>query len=442
MASSAAAIVPRQQLLRILGLSFGIAVVVGDTVGVGIMRTPGVIAGRLGSPALVYLVWAGIGLYVLMTVNTLAELATAVPRAGGPYVYVRRGFGDFLGFVSGWGDFAIQTIAIGYLALASSEFLAEVVPVLAGHEGPTAAALIGGFAALNSFGLRTSSITAQLVSLLKVLLLAALVAAAFTLAAPAAAAPPPPRPTLAGTAAVIVSMQLVLEVYNGCNAACYFSEETADAGRNLPRALLYGVVLIIAVYLAVNAALLHVLTPAELGASKLAAGEVLARLIGPGARSAVAVLAVVAALGVLNTCMLVAPRVLYGMSRDRLFLPLGARVTRHGVPLPALWLAAAVGAVFASSGSFETLYATGAFLAACTDLLCNAALFVLRRREPQLPRPYRAFGYPWIPALVLASASALLVAFVVGNPRPSLLALGLLAVTYPLFRVARGARTA
>jgi basic amino acid/polyamine antiporter, APA family len=229
----------------------------------------------------------------------------------------------------------------------------------------------------------------------------------------------------------------VMEVYDGWNAACYFTEETTDPGRTLPRALIYGVLLIMLVYLAVNAALLHVLSPAQLATSKLAAGDALARLLGPASRTAVGLLATCAALGVLNTVMLVAPRILYGMSRDGLFVPLGAYVTRRGVPLAGLWLSVVAAMAFAAAGSFETLYAAGAFLAACTDLLCSASLFVLRRREPQLPRPYRAFGYPWIPALVLAAAAALLIAFVLGNPLPSLIAIAVLLVTYPLYRLGR-----
>ena len=114
---------PARGLLRVVGLAFGIAVVVGDTIGVGIMRTAGPTAGRLGQPVLIYLVWLGVGIFVLMVANTLAELATALPQAGGPYVYVHRAFGDYLGFVSGWGSVVVQVLAVGYLAIASSEFL-------------------------------------------------------------------------------------------------------------------------------------------------------------------------------------------------------------------------------------------------------------------------------------------------------------------------------
>jgi basic amino acid/polyamine antiporter, APA family len=435
---------PARGLLRILGLAFGVAIGVGGTVGVGIMRTTGPTAGRLGAPALIYLVWLSLGIFVLMAANTVAELATAIPKAGGPYVYVRRGFGDYLGFVSGWGDFAIQSFGIGYLAVASSEFLSRLLPPLVEYEWLVTPGLIVIFAALNSLGLRTSSTIAQIVSLLKVVMLLALVAAAFAYSGPQSH--PAPAGTMAihggGIIAIIVSIQIVREVYAGFDGACYFSEEITDPGRTMPRALLYGVLMVIGIYLAVNAAVLHVLSPADLGASKLAVGDALARLYGPAAGTAAALVALVAVLGVLNTSMLQAPRILYGMSRDGLFMSFGSYVTPQGVPLPGIWLSAGSAIVLATWSGFETLYAAAAFLGVCADLLCNGALFVLRRREPDLPRPYRAFGYPWIPGIVLGSAAALLTAFVLGNPRPSLLAVGVLAVTYPIFRLIRRSRSA
>jgi len=293
MSSAAAIASPARGLLRVVGLAFGIAVVVGDTVGVGIMRTSGPTAGRLEKPMLIYLVWLAVGIFVLMVANTLAELATAIPKAGGPYVYVRRAFGDYLSFVSGWGSVAVQVFAIGYLAIASSEFLAEVWPALAGRETLVATAVIALFAALNSLGLHTSSTAQQLLSLLKVLMLAALVIAAFTHAGPPSHAAHAAAVAVPGVGfvAVVVSMQTILEVYDGFYSACFFSEETTDPDRTLPRALWYGTLLVIGIYLAVNAALLHLMPPAELGASKLAAADALARVYGPPARTAVALLA-------------------------------------------------------------------------------------------------------------------------------------------------------
>jgi APA family basic amino acid/polyamine antiporter len=147
MSSVAAIASPGRGLLRVLGLAFGVAVVVGQTVGVGIMRTSGQTAGRLGQPVLIYLVWLGVGIFVLMVANTLAELATAMPKAGGPYIYVRRAFGDYLGFVCGWAGVAIHVFADAFLAIAGSEFLAEIWPALAGRESLVATALIVLFAA-------------------------------------------------------------------------------------------------------------------------------------------------------------------------------------------------------------------------------------------------------------------------------------------------------
>jgi APA family basic amino acid/polyamine antiporter len=187
--------------------------------------------------------------------------------------------------------------------------------------------------------------------------------------------------------------------------------------------------------------LLHVLSPAELASSKLAPADALAKVYGPPARVAIAVLALVATLSVLNVCVLLAPRVLYGMGRDGLFMSSGTYVTRGGVPLLGTWLSAAGAIVVANVGGFDTLYTATAFLNACDYLLCGAALFALRRWEPALRRPYRAFGYPWIPAVALVAAAVLLVVFILGNTRPSLLAVAVVAVTYPVFRLVRRRRS-
>jgi APA family basic amino acid/polyamine antiporter len=434
---------PKRGLLRVLGLAFGLAVVVGETVGVGIMRTSGPTAGRLVEPWLIYLVWLGVGIYVLMIADILAELATAMPSAGGPYIYVRRAYGDYLGFVCGWGDYAIYVLAAGYLAIAASEFLAEIWPGLRAFQAPIATAYIVILAAFNSLGLRASSTAQQLLSLLKVLLLAALVVAALTY---------PGSPTHAthaaavaaggvGFVAIVVSMQTVLEVYGGFNAPCYFAEETTDSGRTVPRALLLGVLLVLGIYLAVNAALLHILSTSALASSKLAAADALAKVFGPSARVAVAVLALVATLGVLNVCVLLAPRILYGMGRDGLFVSSGTYVTRQGVPLVGTWLSAAVAIVVANVGGFDTLYSATAFLNGCGFLLCAAALFTLRAREPDLPRPYRAFGYPWVPGMALFLSVGLLLVFALGNTLPSLLAIAVVVTTYPIFRIVQRQRS-
>lgn len=437
----------KRGLLRILGLGFGVAVLFGGTVGVGIMRTSGATAGRLGDPALIYAVWAGIGLFVLIAANSLAELGTAIPRAGGPYVYVQRAFGNYVGFVSGWGDFSIQMLASGYLAMAAGEFSASLWPALAGHEATLATALILLFTGLHALGLRASSVGQQWLSAAKALLVVGLIVAAFmadvpvpAVAATAATSAVHAATGLAALVPLIVSMEVVVEVYGGYNSACYFAEETQDAARTLPRSLLIGVLAVIAVYLAMNGALLHLMAPAELGNSKLAAADALARAYGPMAYKAVTVVAIVATLGVLLSTLLMAPRVLLAMGRDGLFLRAGARISARGVPSAALWLTSACSIVTVYAGGFDTLYAATGFLNACDILLCGLALFVLRAREPGLARPFRAWGYPWVPGIGVAVAALLLVAFILGNREPSLLGLLFIAIATPVYLVMRRLR--
>lgn len=427
---------PNRSLLRILGLAFGIAMVVGGVVGMGILRAPGTIAGLLVRPGLIYVAWLLGGLYALLAVNTYAELATAVPYAGGPYVYVRRGFGNYLGFVSGWCDFANLTASVAFMGVACSEFLAPLLPPIAGHESLVAPILIVSLAVANSVGLKAGSTLQQFLTVLKVMLLLALVVAAFAHTdfrpAPVQAIHSPAL--LPGVAAVIVAVQLIFGVYAGYNGVCYFSEELTNPGRTLPRSMFAGVLLVIALFLLINAALLRILTPAALSTSTLPAADALAVLYGPVARLVVFFVAACSALAVLHATILVAPRILYGMSRDGLFTQSGTYVTRSGVPLVALWSAAALAVAFTQMGNFVFLFALVTVISVFMDLLCALSLFVLRRREPHLPRPYRAFGYPWVPGVVVLICTALLIASVLANPQPSLIAVAVMAAAVPLFR--------
>jgi basic amino acid/polyamine antiporter, APA family len=428
-------------LCRVLGLAFGMAIVVGGTVGTGILRTPGPVAGMLGSAGLIYVVWLLAGVYALIATNVYAELASSVPLAGGPYVFVRRGLGEFPGFVAGWSDFASNMLAISYAAVASSEFIAQLFPVLARREHLLAAALIIVLTTVNSLGVKAGSGLQQALTLLKVILLLGLVAAAFAHSgnSPVSMTRSQPHSLSATAVAVVVSVQLVLGTYSGYNCSCYFAEELTDPGRNVPRSLFVGTAAVILIYLAINAALLHVLSPAQLATSTLPAADALATLYGPVARAAITVIAIACALALLHGELLLTPRVLYGMSRDRLFGRPGTYVTRAGVPLIALWVSAALAVVFTELGKFETLFAIGGSLALLLDPMCAAALFMLRRREPALARPFRAIGFPWLPGLVLVLGSALFLAYIVANPTSTLIACALLAVAFPLFRFGQSA---
>ena len=427
-----------RSLFRVLGLAFGVAVIIGGMVGGGILRTPGAVAAQLPDVRLIYLVWVLGGLYVLVAVNTYAELATALPKSGGGYVYLQYTYGDFVGFASGWTDLIISALGIAYLAITSGEYLGQLFPSLAGRENILAPAMILLFGLVHSVGIRTSSALQQLTSLAKVLLLIALVGAVFYFPTTAAAAPLHTSghvSLLAGFGAIIVAAQMVMETYAGFASVVYFSEETTNPGRTIPLSMFVGAITVMVLYLLINAALLHGLTIAQLGASKLPVADLAAVYYGPVARTAVTVIAVVSLLGIINTIVLYSARTPYAMSRDRLLPQLGGYVSKGGVPLVAMWFIIAVSIVFSSLGSFETLLAIAAFLGLTGDTLVYAALFVLRRREPGLQRPFRAFGYPFLPAVLVLISFALLVGYLVGNPWPSAISVLLLLTTYPAFRL-------
>lgn len=432
---------PQRGLLRVLGLAFGIAVVVGGMVGGGILRTPGAVAAQLPDARLIYLAWILGGAYVLLAVNTYAELATALPTAGGGYVYLRHTYGNFIGFAAGWNDFIINTNGIAYLAIVTAEYLAALRPALGGHENLVGPALIVAFGVIHSLGIRTSSAVQQLTSFLKIALLLALVVAVFLLPAVAVApgataiAMPHHGSLLLAFGAIVVATQLVMETYAGFNSNIYFAEETNDPGRTIPRSMFGGAIIVIALYLLVNAALLHGLTIRQIATSKLPVADLAAAYFGSGARTAVTVIAVVSVLGIVNTLVLYTPRTLYAMSRDRMLPRNGSFVSSGGVPLVAMWASIAVATLFASLGTFDTLIAIGAFLGLAGDTLIYAAIFVLRRREPELHRPFRAIGYPLIPLLIPMIAVALLAAYLLGNPRPSTIGVVLILAAYPAFRL-------
>jgi APA family basic amino acid/polyamine antiporter len=331
---------------------------------------------------------------------------------------------------------------MAFMGIACSEFLAPLVPRVAGRESLVAPTLIVTLAAVNSLGLKTGSALQQLLTLLKVLLLLVLVAAAF---AYTGITPAPVRPASAPApvgelAAIIVALQLIFGVYSGYNGACYFSEAVTDPGRTLPRSMFGGTLLVIALFLLINAALLRILTPAALSATTLPAADALALIYGPVARTAVFFVAAASALAVLHATVLLAPRILYGMSCDGLFIRSGMSVTRSGVPLVAMWIGAGIAVAFTQMGNFVFLFALVTIICVFTDLLCALALFVLRRREPHLARPYRAFGYPFVPGIVVALCAALLIACIAANPQPSLIAVAVMAAALPLFRYCCPAR--
>jgi APA family basic amino acid/polyamine antiporter len=422
----------RGRLLKLLGVAFGIAVSVGGTVGVGILRTPGLVAAQLHEPSLILAFWVIGALYALVGTLCVLELGAALPSAGGWYVYARRAFGDATGFSVGWIDWLAQCSSLAYLAVSIGDFSASLWPSVAGATKAIAAGSLIAFAVIQWLGLRSSAWTQQATSLLKGALLVGLVA--LCLMHPAApVAPAAVHPGL-GIAAVIVVLQAIIVTYDGWYTVIYFAEEDVDPGRNLPRGALGGLAVTVVLYLLVNVALLHVLGADGLAASSLPAADAAQLLFGGSGGAIVTALSLASLLSVVNAVLMLATRILFAISRDGLFAAWANDVNAAGTPVPAMVLTTMAACALVLTGTFEQLLAVAAVLLVAVYVSGFVALIVLRRSEPALARPFRTPGHPWTAVVAIVASLAFLAGNISADPRSSAWSLGLLAASYPVYR--------
>lgn len=419
------------QLLRLLGLGFGIAIAVGEMIGSGIMRTPSLVAASVPVAGGILALWAFGALHAGLQANVLAELGTALPRVGGQYVFVRRALGDAAGLATGWAMWCAHVAGLAAACIAFGDFLGLIWPWAAGHPAVAGIGLQIVLYAANVAGLREGRTLQGLTSLLKTTLLLAFAAAALTLA-PVRVVLPPQAETPLGLLALAAAYQLIRGAYNGWHAPVYFAEENVAPARNIPRALFAGIALAGAVYLLVNAALLSALGPLGLAADKLPYATVLARVAGGWAAALFALGAMVTVASVANANVMIAPRVLYALARDRLLPAALVAVNQGGSPYRAFAPTAAVSILLVTIGAFRFVFGLIALLVTLASVLTEIAYFVLRQREPALARPFRAKLHPWLPGLALVIDLALLLLFVLADWRGALFAGALCLAAIPL----------
>jgi APA family basic amino acid/polyamine antiporter len=424
----------------VLGVGFGLAVIIGNTIGAGIFRAPGAIAGQLPNPWLFLGVWVLGGVYALLGAISLAELGTMIPRSGGQYVYSRYALGDYAGFIVGWSDWISSCGSTATVSLLIGEFSGALVPAFAGKGPVVAAAVAIVFAALQWRGIVWGSNIQNLTSLLKALAFLALIAAGFLLGGGGAFKTSDTVNSiplsLALLVPIVISLREVIYTYDGWSGVIYFSEEVKNPSRDIPRSLFGGVLTITVIYLLVNVALLYVLPVMEIAGKEFAAGAAATVIFGSHGDTIFRILTIVSMLSGINALHLMATRVIFGMSRDGLFTTKAAVVNDGGTPSVSLWLSALVAVLFIvfgrTAGQVITIVS---FFFVANYALSFISLFVLRRREPDKPRPYRAWGYPWTTALALIGSVLFLAGVVAGDTTNSVYALLLLAVSYPVFRL-------
>jgi APA family basic amino acid/polyamine antiporter len=425
---------PTNSLLRVLGLFFGVAVSIGCTLGVGILRQPGPVASYLREPWLIMLVWFGGAIYSGLGALNVAELATMIPRAGGFYVYARAAMGDTAGFAVGWSDFLANVAAAAYAVMAAVEFLGRVAPGIERFGQLLGTAFILMFFAIQWFGIRISGLIQQIASAIAAVSLLGLVAACYTIPPPSAL-PVPPAPAASFLAALVLAIQSVVITFDGWYEPIYFAEETHRPGRSIPRAIFGGLALVTSIYLLLNLAFLRALGPARLAASKFAAADAARLIFGRSSDLLLSAVAVVILLTLLHVVLMTGTRILFAVSRDGLCWPRAAVVAPNGTPRTALAITTLAAIALVLSGTVDRLIAMAGFFYVANYCWSYLSLIVLRFKRPAAERPFRLPAYPLPTILALAASLAFLTGAVISDRLNSLYALLLLTASYPVHRL-------
>ena len=444
-----------ERLPRRLGLWSAVAVVVGSTIGSGIFRTPATVAARVEDVTIFFGVWVAGGIVALCGALTYAELAASFPRSGGIYVFIREAFGPLPAFLFGWAELlVIRPGAFGAISITASAYTLRLVGVdpaapVAGlplhAEQLLAACYVAVVAAVNHRGIHRGALLQNLSTAFKVAALLALIVLGFllgggggvTAAGESGSAAP------VGLSPVLLALVSILWAYDGWADLAFVGGEVRDPQRNLPRALLIGTAAVVVLYLGANMVYLHLIPIGRMKDAELVAADSAQLLFGAAGVAAVSAAVAVSTFGTLNGSMMTSPRIFYALAEDGLFPAVIARVDpKTGAPGAAILLTAALGMVFVLVRSFTQL--ADQFVIGIWPFyaLAVAAIYVLRRRRPDLARPYRTWGYPVVPAVFLVASLFLLGNYFVSQPLPSAVDVGILLMGIPVFVLWRRLRPA
>jgi APA family basic amino acid/polyamine antiporter len=456
---------PQAGLVRGLSLFDATTLIVGSVIGSGIFFAPAIMAGYLQTPGLLLGLWILGGVLTLFGALSYGEMAAALPRAGGQYVYLSEAFSPLWGFLYGWTLlFAINTGFVAAVAVAFAKNLgfflpaigeANVLFVLGSFSFSTAQAValvvIAAVTWLNVTGLRTGAFVQNVFTVAKVSAVAVLVVLAIATARGSAANFTPVVGLELGPvglklgilAAMAGAMSKALFAYDAWNSVTFAAEEVKDPERNLPRALLLGTLGVAAVYCSAVAVYLYMVPIGEMASvpeSRIAT-EAAVRMIGPAGGAFIAVAILVSTLGCVNGLTLAGARVVFAMGRDGLFFRGVARVhPQYRTPATALLLHGVVAALLTLTGKYSDFLTMTAFSSLLFNLLTIVGLFVLRVRQADLHRPYRVWGYPIVPALYVLVSAFFLVYIPVADPRNSGMGLIITALGLPAYLWWRRAR--
>lgn len=443
-------------LKRELGFFDAASLTVGAVLGTAIFLTPADIARALPHAGLILVVWIAGGLLTLAGALTYAELGAMYPRAGGQYHYLKEAYGALPAFLFGWASFfVIMSGGIAAIAAGFGEYLGLFVPffsnahrILSVPIGQGTWTLSGGqlggalgiavLTAINAYGVREGARVQNLLTVLKVGSLGLFVVLGLFVAAPVSPRLFAPLPAAPIAAPFGVALIAVLWAYDGWYNATFSAGEMRDPGRTLPRGLVAGTLAVVLVYATVNFVYLRALPLPTLADSPRVGEAAAVALFGPGVARLVSLAILVSMFGCLSANILACSRIYQPMAQDGLFFSALARIEpKHAVPLASLVAQGLWATVLVLSGTFEQLFTYVVFIEVVIFAATGAAIFTLRRTRPEADRPYRAWGYPVVPAFFVAASAAVAVNTVVAKPVESISGLGLLALGLPAYAIWR-----
>jgi len=425
------------ELPRKLGLFSAVAVLVGSTIGSGIFRSPAGIAARIPHEGLFFLAWIIGAVCVMAGALTYAELAAALPYTGGVFVYLKEGFGPLPAFLFGWAELTIvRASALGAIATVFAEYLLRMLGVEFTRDAVhyVAAGSILLVAMFNVVGVRIGALVQNLTTSAKYLALLALASASLLFGGAGVSTSAAPAVT-GGTSISLFGLALIsiLWVYDGWADVTFVSGEIKRPDRYLPLALIVGTSAVAAIYLLTNLSYTHIFSMAQISRSELVAADVASQLMGGIGVKLVSLAVMISAFGTLNGSMMTGPRIFFAMADHNLFFKRIASVhPRFKTPHIAIGLAAFLASIFVMFRNFEQL--ADAFVLGIWPFYAGgvAAIYSLRRKQPELPRPYKAAGYPVTPAIFLAAAILLLANALLAE-RTALLVFAIIAAGVPVF---------
>ena len=425
------------QLLRALGWWETTAIVIGIMIGTAIFIVPAEVTRSMGTRDGALAVWAVTGLLSLFGALSFAELAAMMPRAGGQYIYLREAYGPLLGYLCGWSFFiAAQTGGISVLAVGFAEFVNEFLPLTPWEQKAAAAAAIAVFTAINYLGVREGGIVQSILTGLKVGAIAVIILVGFVLVkglpgGPTALAPPTGHRFAASFGVAMVG---AFWAYEGWNTCTFVAGEVKRPEYNLPLALILGTAAVMVFYIALNLVYYHVLPMDQVARSSRVGADAAVRIFGHTGSYLVSLLIIISTLGALNGSILAAPRVYYAMAKDGLFFRWFMRVhPRFHTPYVALVVQGVWAIVLVAAGTYEQLFTYVIFAAFVFYALTALAVVVLRRTRPEAPRPYRVFGYPYVPLIFVLASAWFLVNTLIEEPLEARSGAIMLAIGVPVY---------